>query len=156
MNQQVTDTASGSCERQRCPTSSQAKLSFLGRESYDSGHEPTSNKLSFNIFQINIEGWISSKKEVLRKIATDKNVMAVLVQVTHENNPQNLKLSGFVRAKHIPHAHHGIVTFVQNSISFTNTGCSTENSPTQWTSIEINNTQIINIYHPLAAELDTL
>ena len=66
--------------------------------------------------------------------------MVVRVQETHQNNPQNLKLSGFVRANHIPHAHHGIVTFVRNSISFTNTGCLVENSPTQWTSIEINNT----------------
>ena len=82
--------------------------------------------------------------------------MVVLLQEIHQNNPQNLKLSGFVRVNHIPHAHHGIVTFVRNSISFTNTGCSVENSPTQWTSIEINNTQIINIYHPPAAELDTL
>ena len=38
--------------------------------------------------------------------------MVVLVQETHQNNSQNLKLSGFVRANHIPHAHHGIVTFV--------------------------------------------
>ena len=82
--------------------------------------------------------------------------MVVLVQETHQNNPQNLKLSGFVRANHMPHAHHEIVTFVRNSISFTNTGCSAENSPTQWNSIEINNIQIINIYHPPAAELDTL
>ena len=49
--------------------------------------------------------------------------MVALVQETHQNDPQNLKLSGFVRANHIPHAHHGIVTFVGNSISFTNTGC---------------------------------
>ena len=116
LTQQV--TASRSCERQRCPASSQEKPSFLGRESFDSGHEPTSNKFSFNILQINIKGWTSSKKEVLQKIATDKNVMVVLVQETHQNNPQNLKLSDFVRANHIPHAHHGIVTFVRNSISF--------------------------------------
>ena len=117
---------------------------------------PPSNKFSFNILQINIEGWTSPKKEILQKIAIEKNLMVMLVQETHQNNPQNLKLSGFVRANHIPHAHHGIVTFVRNSISFTNTGCSVENSPTQWTSIEINNTQIINIYHPPTAELDTL
>ena len=85
MNQQ--ETASWSCERQRCPASCQAKPSFLGQESFDSGHEPISNKLSFNILQINIEGWTSSKKEILRKIATDKNVMIVLVQETHQNNP---------------------------------------------------------------------
>ena len=102
MNQQV--TASRSCERQRCPASSQAKPSFLKRESFDSGHEPTSNKFFFNILQISIKVW-TSKKEVLQKIATDKNVMVVLVQETHQNNPQNLKLSGFVQANHIPHAH---------------------------------------------------
>ena len=82
--------------------------------------------------------------------------MVVLVQEIHQNNPQNLKLSGFVRANHIPYAHHRIVTFVRNSISFTNTGCSAENNPTQWTIIKINNTQIINIHHPPAAELDAL
>ena len=129
INQQV--TASRNCERRRCPASTQEKPSFLGRESFDSGHEPTSNKFSFNILQINIEGWTSSKKEVLQTIATDKNVMVVLVQETHQNNPQNLKLCGFVLANHIPHAHHGIVTFVRNSISFTNTGCSAQNSPTK-------------------------
>ena len=77
MNQQV--TASRSCERLRCPASSQAKSSFLGRASFDFGLEPTSNKFSFNIVLINIEDWTSSKKEVLQKIATDKNVMVVLV-----------------------------------------------------------------------------
>ena len=35
-------------------------------------------------------------KKVLQKIATDKNVMVVLVQETHQNIPQNLKLSGFI------------------------------------------------------------
>ena len=81
INQQV--IVSRSSERQRCPASSQEKPSFLGRESFDSGHVPTSKKFSFNILQINIEGWTSPKKEVLQKIATDKNIMVVLVQETH-------------------------------------------------------------------------
>ena len=132
----------GSCPHSRGPSSS-------GRESVDSGKKP------LNILQINVEGWTSAKREVLQKLVSDKSCMVVLVQETHQTNSDKLKLYGFTLADFIPSAKHGIATFIRNSVPFVHVGNSDEDDPTQWTIIEIDNIQVVNLYHPPSSALDT-
>ena len=81
--------------------------------------------------------------------------MVVLVQETHQTDSDKLKLYGYTLADFIPSAHHGIATFIRNSVPFLHVGSSGEDEPTQWSIIEINNIQVVNLYHPPSSALDT-
>ena len=81
--------------------------------------------------------------------------MVVLVQETHQTDSDKLKLYGYTLADFIPSAHHGIATFIRNSVPFVHVGSSGEDEPTQWSIIEINNIQVVNLYHPPSSALDT-
>jgi len=51
-------------------------------------------------------------------------------------------------------AHHGIAIFTKNQLRFTHTGNSNEKNPTEWISVNVENTSIVNMYHPSPAVLD--
>jgi len=73
------------------------------------------------ILQINIEGWIRAKREILEKLTSEHQQTVVMIQETHQENQEQerLKLGGYILADYIPSKHHGIATFVRNLIPFT-------------------------------------
>jgi len=79
----------------------------------------------------------------------------VVVQEMHVTKQDQLKLDGFTLANCTLSAHHGIATFIKNQIGFTHTDNSNEKNPTKWVSVKVENTSIMNIYHPPLAVLRT-
>ena len=114
----------------------------------DSGKKP------LNILQINVEGWTTAKREVLQQLVAEKSCTAVLVQETHQTNSDKLKLYGYTLADFVPSAHHGIATFIRNTVPFVHVARSDEDDLTQWIATEIDNIQVVNLYHPPPLILD--
>ena len=117
---------------------------FLGRGLHRPG------KVSLRILQINVEGWTSAKLEILRQITEKHFANRVFVQETHQTRQDQLKLCGFQLADCILNAHHGIATFVKNNLNFSHVGKSDDHNPTEWISIKLENTTIVNVYYPPA------
>ena len=115
---------------------------------------PKSGKAPLSILQLNNEGWTTAKREVLQHVAAVHDANVVLIQETHQQTEDQLKLYGFTLADRTFSAHHGIATFVKNSFTFTHVGNSEDEEPSEWHTILIDDTQITNIYHPPPAALD--
>ena len=136
-----------SCEKSNHKDTSK-KPPFSGRETTVSGKDP------LVILQINIEGWTLAKREVLENLAAGHQATVVMVQETHQTNQDRLKLAGFILTDFILSAHHGIATFVKNLLPFKTSNKSLDEEPTQWSSIELQHINIINLYYPPSAILD--
>ena len=106
---------------QECHTKAiffRTRNSYLWQES--SGH-----------FEINIEGRILAKREVLENMATKHQATVVMVQETHQTNQDCLKLTGCRLTVYIFSARHGIAVFVKNLLPFTTCSKSQKDKPSQ-------------------------
>ena len=92
--------------------------------------------------------------EMLQQITEKHYSNIVLAQETLQTRQDQLKLYGFQLADCILNAHHGIATFVKNKLNFSHVGKTDDHNPTEWMSIKIQNTTIVNVYHPPPATLD--
>ena len=138
-----TPTTSESCA---CNDDCKQTPSFLGRESNqpDSGNDLNSTP----ILQINVEGWTTAKREILQHLCHNYKPDAVLVQETHQIGPDKLKLHGYTLAAATFSKHHGIATFVRNNIKFEHVCNSANDDITEWTTTQIMDIIVTNVYHP--------
>ena len=118
------------------------KTSFSGRDADTSLYRrPT-------ILQLNIEGLTASKMGVVEQLASKHQALVVLLQETHCHNTEKLVLSGFALAGATLSRKHGIVTFVQEKLSWSLSGQSSNDSDIDWLCVDICGFKIINVYKP--------
>ena len=98
------------------------KTSFSGRDTNASSYRrPT-------ILQLNIEGHTAYKIGVIEQVASKHQALVVLIQETHCHNAKKLLLPGFALAGATLSRKHGVATFVQEKLSWSLSGQSSNDS----------------------------
>ena len=105
--------------------------------------------MPLRILQINVKGWTSAKREILQQLTEKHFANIVFVQEMYQTRQDQLKLYGFQLTDCILNAHHGIATFAKDNLNFSHVGKSDDHNPTQWISIKIENTTIVNVYRTI-------
>ena len=125
------------------------KTSFSGRDTNTSLYRrPT-------ILQLNIEGLTASKIGVIEQLAS-KHQALVLLQETHCHNAENWLLPGFALPGATLSRKHGIATFVQEKLSWSLSGQSSNDSNIEWLCVDICGFNIINVYKPPPSQMTPL
>lgn len=109
---------------------------------------PTIEYQGLSVFQLNVEGLTTAKMEVIYHLADSHKVAAVLLQETHRDSDNILKLPGFQLAGSTHSKQHGLATFVRNNLSWTATGQSPPGSSIEWLSTKVQTTTVVNVYKP--------
>ena len=80
---------------------------------------------------------------MLQKICEDKKISVLVVEETHQQEPNALKLYGY-RLAHVSSSRK----LVRNSIRFSDVATSAKGAHTEWSTIKIHSTCITNVYQP--------
>lgn len=98
--------------------------------------------------KLNIEGLNTAKINFIKQTAIKNKLTMVLLQETHTNNKNLLKLPGNTLAGHTADKHHSIATFVLNDIAWSAVAQSTEDAEVEWITTKVQDTTIVTIYKP--------
>ena len=84
-------------------------------------------------------GFTADKKQVVEQLARSRNnkVIAILLQETHDTNPDFLAIAGYELRAYTTSEHHGIATFVSQVATWPTLARSHSNSDIEWLAIRI-------------------
>lgn len=114
---------------------------------------PQTRTSALALLQLNIEGLTTAKVDILERIAIKNHVTVIILQETHVENKNILKVPGYTLAGHIASKHHGIATFVRKGMAWSAAGQSPEGAAIEWLSTKVHDITIINIYKPPPSRL---
>ena len=124
------------------------KLPFLG-------HIP--NKLRRpTILQLNIEGLIASKMNVLHHLAMQSETLVILLQETHCSDAEKLALPNYQLAGFSLSRKYGLAMFVHERLRYKLLDQSPPTSEIEWLCVDVDGCKIVNVYKPPPTRLRTL
>ena len=137
------DVQCGSASRQTSfsrRSNARIKLPFSGHIS-NKFRRPT-------IFQLNVEGLIASKINVLHHLAMQSKALVILLQETYYTDAEklvhpNYKLTGSSLSRK-----HGLATFVHERLRYTLLDQSSPKSEIEWLCVNVDGYKIVNVYKP--------
>ena len=101
-----------------------------------------------SILQLNVEGIIHAKRDVIQQRALENSATVLLLQETHTTSDIDLKIPGFTVVSVIHNKHHGLATYARSDVSFSNVTTSPSGSNIQWIAATIDWICIVNVYKP--------
>ena len=139
--------------------SAKRKTSFSGRDNACiklpfSGH--IANKFQRpTILQLNIEGLIASKINVLHHFAV-QSALVILLQETHCTDAEKLVLINYQLAGSSLSRKHGLATFVHERLRYTLLDQSPPTSEIESLCVDVDGYKIVNVYKPPPMRLRSL
>ena len=106
------------------------------------------------ILQLNIEGLIASKMNVLHHLAMQLKALVILLQETHCTDAEKLILLNYQLAGSSLSRKHGLATFVHERLRYTLLDQSPPTSEIEWLCVD--GYKIVNVYKPPPMRLRTL
>ena len=103
--------------------------------------------------QLNIEGLTASKMNVLHHLAVQYEALVILLQETHCNCADKLTIPGFALVGSSLSRKHGHATFFHDWLKWTLVDQSPATSQTEWLCVDVVSYRIVNVYKPLATQL---
>ena len=101
------------------------------------------------ILQLNIEGLTAAKTTVLEHRAEKHSPTLILLQETHQDNPDKLKLRDYCLATYVPSKIHGLAIFIKSGVQHEPPARSdAADDQIEWASTKVCNHTITNIYKP--------
>lgn len=123
---------------------STVKLEMSHRSASSTATDSTDKELLSSI-HFNIEGFTSTKWEVLEIILSEQKLPTViLLQKTHIEQPSRMKLSD------IPSKHRGLAIIVKEGVSYNIYATSQPGAEIEWRVIQVDRTNSVNVYKPPA------
>ena len=96
--------------------------------------------------QLNVEGLIKAKCEIIEYLMEKHKATTILLQETHFLDLSKLKISGCNLAACTNSGIHGTATFVKNSANWTPISLSKTHSGVEWLATKIEGTTVVNEY----------
>ena len=124
------------------------KLSFSGHIA-NKFRRPT-------ILQLNIEGLVVSKMNVLHHLAMQSEAVVILLQEVHYTDAEKLVLSNYQLAGSSLSRKHGLATFVHKRPRYTLLHQSPQTSEIEWLCVNVDGYKIVNVYKPPPTRLRSL
>ena len=100
-------------------------LSQFGPSDASPDHVPLLGQTPFvvrsgtRLLQLNVEGITKAKISTIKHLADTHDAAAILLQETHANDTNRLKITGYDLVAHTNRTTHGTATFVRSSTSWT-------------------------------------
>ena len=98
------------------------------------------------ILQLNIEGLIASKINVLHYLALQSEALVILLQETHCTDAEKLVLTSYQLAGSFLSRKHGLVTFVHEQLRYMLLDQSLPTSEIEWLCVDVDVYKIVNVY----------
>ena len=98
------------------------------------------------ILQLNIEGLIASKINVLHHLTLQSEALVILLQNTHCIDAEKLLLPNYQLAGSSLSRKHGLATFVHEQLRYTLLNQSPPTSEIEWLCVDVDVYKIINVY----------
>ena len=112
------------------------KRPFLGHETTPARKitkkKSTRQGLPLRILQLNVEGLIASKLDIVERLATEHNVTIILLQETACQTVGKLIINNYELAGHTISRRHSLASFVRNNLSWKLSDSSVEDSDIEW------------------------
>ena len=151
----------------RVSTHSDVQCGSASRQTSFSGRGNVKIKLPFSghiankfrrpiILQLNIEGLIASKINVLHHLAMQSEALVILLQETHCTDAEKLVLPHYQLAGSSLSRKHGLATFVHERLRYTFLDQSPPTSEIEWLCVDVDGYKIVNVYKPPPTRLQTL
>ena len=105
------------------------------------------------LLQLNVEGLTIAKTNILEQISSKNNVTVILLQETHAENKNILKVPGYTLAGYIADKHHAMATFVRTDMAWSAVGQSPESTEIEWITTKAQDITFVNIYKPPPSRL---
>ena len=151
----------------RVSTHSDVQCGSANRQTSFSGRGNARIKLPFSghiankfrrptILQLNIEGLIASKTNVLHHLDMQFEALVILLQETHCTDAEKLVLPNYQLAGSSLSRKHGLATFVHERLRYTLLDQSPPTSEIEWLCVDVDGYKIVNVYKPPPTRLRTL
>ena len=140
--------------------SANRKTSFSGRGNARiklplSGH--IANKFRRpTILQLNIEGLITSKMNVLHHLTMQSEALVILLQKTHCTNAEKFLLPNYQLAGSTLSRKHALATFFHKRLRYTLLDQSPPTLDIEWPCVDVDGYKIVNVYKPPPTRLQIL
>ena len=140
--------------------SANRKTSFSGRGNAwiklpFSGHNANKFRRP-TILQLNIEGLITNKMNVLHHLAMQSEVLVILLQETHFTDAEKLALPNYQLAGSSLSRKHGLATFVHERLRYTLFYQSPLASEIKCLCVDVDGYKIVNVYKPPPTRLQSV
>ena len=130
-------------------------LSQFGPSDASPEHVPLLGQTPFvvtsgtRLLQLNVEGITKAKISIIKHLADTHDAAAILLQETHTNDANRLKITGYVLVAHTNRTTHGTATFVRSSTSWTCMNfCREDDLSMEWNIVKIDGVSVMNVYKP--------
>ena len=98
------------------------------------------------LLQLNVEGITKAKISIISHLAVTYDATAILLQETHVDDANRLKIAGYDLAAHTNRPIYGTATFARNSSNWVYVDSCGEGKDLEWTIMKIEGVNVMNVY----------
>ena len=113
-----------------------------------SGQTANVVRSGIRLLLLNVEGITKTKIFIISHVAITYDATAILLQETHADDANRLKIPGYDLAAHTNSSIHGIATFARNSSNWVYVDSCGEGKDLEWTIVKIEAVTVMNVYKP--------
>ena len=113
-----------------------------------SGQTVKVERSGIRLLQLKVEGITKAKISIISHLAITYDATAILLQETHADNANRLKIAVYDLAAHTNSPIYGTATFARNSSNWMYVDSCVEGKDPEWTIVKIEGVNVMNVYKP--------